>query len=134
MEEDLLPEHILSRASISSGGEHAWKMEDIPEVIAAAREAGLANLGGQPQFRGLFGTAELFWLGFSPVERKPNESWQSYVDRSASETLAAFREIVSSTDFQREGCENWIPIKEAKDKGVKLSEHLWFVLYFEKYD
>ncbi len=43
MEEQALPKDILSKASISPGGEHAWKMKDIPEVIEAARIAGLAN-------------------------------------------------------------------------------------------
>ena len=132
MEEQSLPKDILSKASISPGGEHAWKMEDIPEVIEAARAAGLANLGGQPQFQDPIGTAEPYWLNFEPTERKANESWHRYIDRSATETLAAFNNLCQSTDFEREGCKNWPHIKEAKEKGINPTEHLWFVLYFEK--
>ncbi len=132
MEEQALSKDILSKASISPGGEHAWKMKDIPEAIEAARIAGLANLGGQPQFQGPIGTSEPYWLNFEPAERKANESWQSYVDRSATETLAAFNNLCRSTNFEREGCENWPHIKEAKEKGINPIEHLWFVLYFEK--
>ena len=132
MEEQALPKDILSKASISAGGEHAWKMEDVPEVIEAARIAGLANLGGQPQSQGPIGTAEPYWLNFEPSEQKANENWQSYVDRSASETLASFNKLCQSTNFEREGCKNWPHIKKAKEKGINPLEHLWFVLYFEK--
>ena len=58
MEEKALPQELLSRASVSPGGEQAWKMEDTPKVIEAAKAVGLANLGGQPQFQGPIGTAE----------------------------------------------------------------------------
>jgi hypothetical protein len=132
MEELSLPKDILTKTSISPGGEHTWKMEDIPEVIEAARIVGLANLGGQPQFQGPIGIAETYWLNFEPTERNANEIWHSYVDRSATETLAAFKNLCRSTDFEREGCENWLHIEEAKEKGINPTEHLWFVLYFEK--
>jgi len=132
MEETLLPKETLSIASISLGGEHAWRKEDVPHVIEAAREAMLVNLGGQPQFQGPIGTAEPYWLDFGPTDRKENESWQNYVERSAKETLASFNHICESTDFNEVGCENWPHIAEAKAKGLNPSDHLWFVLYFEQ--
>jgi hypothetical protein len=131
MEEEALPKDLLSKASVSPGGEHAWKMEDIPKVIEAARVAGLANLGGQPQFQGPIGTAEPYWLNFEPAGRRKDETWQQYVDRAAAETLEAFRRLCKETDFENEGCLNWNHIKEAKEKGMNINEHLWFVLYFE---
>ena len=131
MEEKALPQELLSRASVSPGGEHAWKMEDVPKVIEAAKAAGLANLGGQPQFQGPIGTAEPYWLNFEPTEINNNESWQQYVNRAASETLESFSRLFKETDFEYEGCQNWKHIKEAKEKGMNINEHLWFVLYFD---
>lgn len=131
MEEEALPKDLLSRASVSPGGEHAWRMEDIPKVIEAARVAGLANLGGQPQFQGPIGTAEPYWLNFEPAGRRENENWQQYVNRAAAETLEAFKRLCNETDFEKEGCQNWSHIKGAKEKGMNVNEHLWFVLYFE---
>ncbi|MFQ5965939.1 MAG: hypothetical protein ACE5KZ_16865 [Candidatus Scalinduaceae bacterium] len=131
MEEKLLPKVILSKASVSPGGEHAWKMEDVPKVIEAARVAGLANLGGQLQFQGSIGTAEPYWLNFEPTKRNINESWLQYVNRMAQETLKDFERLCKNTDFEKEGCQNWKHIKEAKEKGININEHLWFVLYFK---
>ncbi|QKQ26848.1 hypothetical protein [Candidatus Reidiella endopervernicosa] len=131
MEEEALPKELISKASISPGGEHAWKMEDIPKVIEAARVAGLANLGGQPQFQGPIGTAEPYWLNFEPINRKTEENWKQYVERTATETLSAFDALCNKTDFEQEGVNNWKHIKEEKDKGLNINEYLWFVLYFD---
>ncbi|UCG57338.1 MAG: hypothetical protein JSU70_21025 [Phycisphaerales bacterium] len=127
--EDKRPQELLSKGSISPGGEHAWKMEDVPKVIEAARIVGLANLGGQPQFQGPIGTAEPYWLDFGSTKRKTNEISQQYVDRSATETLTAFHQLCQSTDFEQESSD-WSHIKAAKKKGIDPMEHLWFVLYF----
>jgi hypothetical protein len=132
MEEESLPHHLLSKASISPGGEHAWKLKDVPAVIEAARVAGLANLGGQPQFQGPIGIAESYWLNFEPCMRELNEVWTHYVDRTAKETLDAFKRLCETTDFEKEGCDNWKHIKKAKEEGLNINEHLWFVLYFEQ--
>jgi len=131
MEEETLPKVLISKASITPGGEYAWKMDDIPKVIEAARIAGLANLGGQPQFQGPIGTAEPYWLNFDPSDRNAKENWQQYVNRAAAETLEAFKRLCKETDFDEEGVKNLKHIKEAKEKGLNVTEHLWFVLYFE---
>lgn len=131
MEEEALPKNLISKASITPGGEYAWKMDDIPKVIEAARIAGLANLGGQPQFQDPIGTAEPYWLNFDSSDRKVKENWQQYVDRTAVETLEEFKQLCKETDFEEEGVKNWKHIKEAKQKGLNINEHLWFVLYFE---
>ena len=132
MDEHLLPEELISKASISNGNEHAWKMDDVLKVIEAARKAGLANLGGQPQFQGPIGIAELYWLNFEPMERKESEVWSQYVDRSASEAFVAFNAVCEGTNFETEAIENWKHIKSAVDNGVNVYDHLWFVLYFER--
>jgi hypothetical protein len=50
MDEGLLPKQLLEKAHISPDGEYAWRKEDIPVVLEAARSIGLAPVGGQPQF------------------------------------------------------------------------------------
>jgi hypothetical protein len=45
-----LPHDVLQRATLQ-GNEYAWPVEYIPKVIEAAREAELASIGGQLQFR-----------------------------------------------------------------------------------
>jgi len=46
----LLPEAVRRKASVSDGGEHAWRQHDAEEVLQEARAAGLACLGGQVHF------------------------------------------------------------------------------------
>jgi hypothetical protein len=45
-----LPPELLNRASLRAN-EYAWRIEDIPAVIEAARRADLVSIGGQLQFR-----------------------------------------------------------------------------------
>lgn len=132
MEEEKLPKEILDKASISKGGEYAWKREDIPKVLQAAKKIGLACLGGQPQFQGPIGTAEPYWINYEPKPRMENESWEDYSKRSLDETLVAFNRVCAETDFLKEAM-TWEHIKNAVEKeGINPLDHLWFVLYFEE--
>jgi hypothetical protein len=63
----------------------------------AAAASGLANLGGQAQFRIPDGTCDLYWLSLDSGERRPNETWESYVTRSAAEVLAQFTALRERT-------------------------------------
>lgn len=130
MEESQFPDRLLRRASVSPGGEHAWRKADIEEVVEAAREAGLACLGGQAQFQIPDGTCEAYWLNYDPAGRREGESWESYVARSAEETLDAFRRLCAETDFRRVARE-WEALRALEDEGLDPVEHLWFVLYFD---
>jgi hypothetical protein len=130
MEEEKLPKELLDKASVSKGGEHAWKREDVPSVLQAAKAAHLACLGGQPQFQGPIGTAEPYWLSYNPGSRKAGESWEDYVIRSNDETLEAFNKRCVETDFLKEAM-SWKHIQEAVEKDViNPLDHLWFILYF----
>ncbi|MDC0435215.1 hypothetical protein OAM69_06215 [bacterium] len=131
-EREYLPENLLRKASVSEGGECAWKQEDVSEVINAAKRASVVNLGGQPQFQGPIGTSEPYWLNFGPSERNENEAYSEYVERAATETLAAFQHMVNNTNFIQVGVENWEHIREANIAGMDILNHLWFVLYFDK--
>ena len=48
--EALLPADILARADFRHN-EYAWRVADLPDVVAAARDKNLRNLGGQLQIR-----------------------------------------------------------------------------------
>jgi hypothetical protein len=131
MDELALPESIRRKASITPGGEHAWRIDDVEDVIAAARAIGLACLGGQVQFQFPEGTCEAYWLSYNPAEQRPGELWQEYVSRSADETLAAFRRVRSETDF-RAVARGWAFIQQKIDmEGCDPIENLWFVLYIQ---
>jgi hypothetical protein len=132
MEESKLPKEILYKASISPGGEHAWKKEDIPKVLNAAKHVGLACVGGQPQFQGPIGIAEPYWLNYEPELRKEDESWESYVIRSNDETLEAFNRVCAEVDFLKEAI-TWEHIRNAvENEDINPEDHLWFVLYFNE--
>jgi hypothetical protein len=124
MDEKLLPEHIIKKAHITPTDEYSWKKEDFEEVIEAARSVGLASIGGSPQFKFSYGTYELYWINYDSQDRKPGEAWASYVDRSANEVLAAFRQLCSTTDFRAEAGD-WKSIRA--DDPI---DYLWFVIYF----
>src|SRR5678816_400999 len=131
MNERALPERLRMKASVSPGGEHAWRMGDVEEVLLAAKESGLACLGGQLQFQFPDGIAEAYWSSLDPTERQPNEPWEHYVDRSAQETLSKFRHVCRDTDFQKVARE-WDFIAQKMDaEGCDPKEYLWFPLYFE---
>jgi hypothetical protein len=105
-------------------------MADVEEAVEAARKAGLACLGGQVQFQIPGGICEAYWLNYDPAERLDNEPWETYVSRSAEETLGAFRRLCAETDFRREARE-WEPLQAMAEAGLDPVNHLWFVLYFE---
>jgi hypothetical protein len=65
----LLPEPVRRKASVSAGGEHAWRQHDVEEVLHEAHAAGLACLGGQVQFQTREGIADAYWLNFDPRPR-----------------------------------------------------------------
>ena len=98
----------------------------------AGRECGLANLGGQLQFRIPEGTCELYWLKAVSEGRRPNEEWQDYVARTADEVLFRFRLLQSRTDIVNEGISNFSILRQMHDQGMALDQFLCFVLYFDE--
>ena len=105
-------------------------MADVEEAVEAARKAGLACLGGQVQFQIPGGICEAYWLNYDPAERRDNEPWETYVSRSAGETLESFRRLRAETDF-RHVAREWEPLRAMADAGLDPVDYLWFVLYFE---
>ena len=128
--EPLLPESVRRRASVSAGGEHAWRQHDVEEVLQEARTAGLACLGGQVQFQTREGIAEAYWLNFDPQPQREHETWSDYVSRSSGEALEGFRRLSRDTDFRSVAREwEFIATKMEREAYDPVGD-LWFVLYF----
>lgn len=117
------------RASLR-GNEYAWPLAAVEEVVTIAGTSRLANLGGQAQFRLPAGTYELSWLFLDSGERRPDEAWESYVSRSASEVLAQFAVLRERTDFLKEALQ-FSALARLHQAGVDLNQSLCFVLYFD---
>ncbi|WP_337175448.1 hypothetical protein [Paludisphaera sp.] len=105
-------------------------MAAVEEAIKAAAACGLANRGGQAQFRVPAWTCELYWLSVDSGDRLPEEPWESYVARSASEVLAQFTALRGRTDFTKEALQ-WPVLAQLHAEGVDLNQYLCFVLYFD---
>ena len=123
-----LPKEVLDRASLR-GNEYAWRVDDIPHVISAARDANLLNVGGQLQFRlSDGGTCECYWVDVDALRSIPGDKdWESRVVQSAITTLADFKKLQTTYDFVAEG-------KRAFDKHLaddNLDAVMWFVWYVE---
>ena len=131
--EEQIPDSLRRRASLR-GGEYAWPVEDIPNVIEAARLANLASLGGQLQFRlpdG--GTCECYWVEIDPlVGLPPDLSWAERVSQTAERSLAAFHDLRSKFDFIREGRTAFADhLGKYEADGGDLSQAMCFVWYLE---
>jgi hypothetical protein len=83
---ETLPTSVLSKATFA-GNEYAWPLAAVEEAIQAVKDCGLANIGGQVQFRVPKATCELYWLSIESREQLPGEPWEQYVTRSADEIL-----------------------------------------------
>lgn len=135
MTEDKLPLKIREKARVSTGGEYAWKKNDVEEVIDSAQELGLACIGGQPQFQLSDGTCELYWVNYDSTERNNDELWEDYVKRSAYEVKTEFYRKCIETDFEKEAKEFDFLKDKMKEKDFKSIDYLYFVLYFNsEYD
>lgn len=125
-----LPEDMLATANRESN-EEAWRPADFPAVLERATFHRLACVGGQFQFRGPIGTAEMYWLNADSTLRQQGEDWDVYVARANSEVLSLFTRLVKQTDFRAEA-RQWKHIIEAIEQGTIAdpTEHLYFVAYF----
>ena len=102
--EHALPPEVLQRAS-RAGNEYAWRVQDIPELIEAARLSNLISIGGQLQFRlpdG--GTCECYWVEVDTYKSVDMAlPWEERVTRTAEVALRDFQALQSRFDFIAEG-------------------------------
>jgi hypothetical protein len=114
MSEHALPTEILERGS-RAGNEYAWRLQDIPDVIAAARAANLISTGGQLQFRlpdG--GTCECYWVDVDTYKSVDKAlPWDERVSRTAEVALADFDALQERFDFIAEGRVGFAPHLDA---------------------
>ena len=127
--ESRLPADILQRATLR-GNEYAWKRADLSMLFAAAETAGIANLGGQVQFRVPGGTCELYWQSFDSSGRRPGETAESWVSRSRQEAEATLLRIPSDAELVAEGLAQFDFLRGKAAEGVDVKEALCFVCYF----
>jgi hypothetical protein len=127
--ERYLPKELLDRASLR-GKEYAWRVDDIPEVIEAARRAGLVSIGGQLQFRlpdG--GTCECYWVEVDTYQSVSKElPWAERVARTAEVALADFMRLASEYDFLEEG-RRAFRMGQVEHRDESPAGIMWFVWY-----
>lgn len=120
-----LPGPARALANIRDG-EAAWRRGDLPLVADAARAVGLATTGGQVQLRLPSVTHELYWQDYDPGDRRPDETWPQYADRSWKELLFLTRTLPPN-EVMIEGAHRlwpWLKISSAE-----AAEAMWFVVY-----
>ncbi len=104
-----IPGDYQRKAFHSGNGELAWNREDVREVIALLRDQGFAILGGEVWF---VRTGERLYSGLVPQrgsdrpgvyswtgEREPGEAWDTFVGRSASQSLDAVERMPAPDDL-----------------------------------
>ena len=126
--EQQLPSSVRQKASLR-GNEYAWPIEAVEEAVRAGAACGLANLGGQAQFRIPDGTCELYEVSLDSTERRPGEPWGSYITRAAEEVLTQFAAIRQQTNFLEKAL-RWPALRQLHQHGAELDQYLCFVLYF----
>ena len=101
--ESFLPLELLQKASLK-GKEYAWPINDIPDVIEAARKASLLNIGGQLQFRLSDATCECYWVEVDTYKTVSTSlSWNEQVNLAAAVALKDFETLKTTTNFIEEG-------------------------------
>jgi hypothetical protein len=108
------------------GGEAAWRRADLPLLANAARAAGLATLGGQVQLRLPSAIHELYWQDYDPGERRPDETWPQYADRSWKELLFLAGTLPPDQAII-DGARRLWPWLKLGD--TEAADAMWFVVY-----
>ena len=127
--ESTLPPAIRALGDLR-GNEYAWRREDLPRVFEAAKAAGLANLGGQVQFRLPDGTCELYWQNFDVVSRRHDEPWDAFVERSRIDVDVALSRLPPDEELVADGLAHFEFLRDQAAARVNIKAALCFVSYF----
>ncbi len=135
MPEALLPPEILARADFRSN-EYAWRVDDLPEVIAAAARLNLRNIGGQLQIRTPDAIGECDWVEVDACRFiPPMLPWEAQVEMAANLALTDLAELKVEFDFAAEIREAFPePVARYLASGGKLEDAIWFVWYVDAED
>ena len=129
--EAALPALLLERATLR-GNEFAWPIGDIPDVIEAARSAGLISVGGQLQFRFPSGEiCECYWVEVDTFQSVPADlPWHERVEQTAASALSQFEDLRRRCDFVAEGRSAFRSyMDEFEASGGNLKDAMCFVWY-----
>ena len=123
----------LQQKATLRGKEYAWPVDVIPDVIAAAQQANLVNVGGTLQFRMPDATCECYWI---EVDNYPDRidklPWQERVEKTAEYTLKEFKSLRDTKDFLAEGRKAFAKHIDAYlANGGELNDAMCFVWYLE---
>lgn len=136
--EEILPRSILDRA-MKRGHTFFWRPKDIPDVIEAARVAGIRSLGGALNFIGLRGTpsenvgrCECYWVK-ALVAPSASHEWNEMVENAARSTQDAFAALPKKYDFHKEGL-TFPTVKVFADRGGNLDDIMYFYWTMENED
>jgi len=125
-----LPKAIREKA-IRRCNEFGWRQQDFKDVIEAARQIPMAIIGGQVQYVFNDATCELYWLSYDSKEKQENEDWLTYCNRTVSEVIKQFDELINETDFDKEAISSFEYLKHKKEQGIDIDKHKIFILYFK---
>lgn len=130
--ESRLPADILAKADLRHN-EYAWRVDDLPEVIAAAKGLNLLNLGGQLQLRTTEAIGEVYWVAVDPCQNVPEDlPWDVRVRMAADFSLRDLAEIQAEFDFLQELRDAFPePVGKLLAAGSKLEDALWFAWYVD---
>jgi hypothetical protein len=82
----MFPPQLEQDAFRASNGEFGWTRTQVPVVVNILRSQGMGILGGELWW---MRDASTSWAGVIPQQRESREAWSHFVERSASEALAA---------------------------------------------
>ena len=121
---------FLLNRSIILDGHHVWRLKEVEEVIAAARDSGIACIGVTPLIARTPESRELIFLALAATGRDRVESWGNFVVRSGYEVGEQFRELVEKSDFSSEYNRHKSP-EDPEWSEEDVMENLWFLVSFE---
>ncbi len=130
--ESRLPAEILAKADLRHN-EYAWRVDDLPAVIAAAKDLNLLNLGGQLQLRTAEAIGEVYWVAVDPCQNVPEDlPWDVRVRMAADFSLRDLAEIQAEFDFLQELRDAFPePVAKLQEAGGNLEDALWFTWYVD---
>ena len=125
-----LPLGLLQQATLR-GNEHAWQIDDIPDVIVAAQRANLVNIGGQLQFRLPENTCECYWISVDTYQSVSEEiAWHERVQLTPEVALQEFDDLQSRYDFVAEIRDGFTSVfDELVAMGGNPTDYLCFAWY-----
>ena len=120
-----LPDPARALADLRSG-EAAWRRADLPLLANGARAMGMATTGGQVQLRLASATHELYWQDYDPGDRRSDETWSGYADRSWKELLF-LTGTLPPDQVIIDGARRLWPWLKIADEEARAA--MWFVVY-----